>query len=278
MVTRLEARGLSHSFDAARDVLVELDLVLSGGELVCLVGPNGAGKSTLLRVLAGLLEPTRGDVRLDGAPLFSIPARRRARRIARVPQGLDALPQTSVESFVHGGRYPYLGAWGRARAGDRAAVDAALAAADVADLARRSMEELSGGQRQRVLVARALAQESEWMLVDEPTAALDPEHAVGLFRLLAALAAGGRGVLVATHDLALAGRFADRVVVLDRGRLVAEGGAHAVLTPQVLVPVYGPFLHFARAGTGEGDGETKPLVVPWSAGDAGPADPQKPGV
>ena len=178
-------------------------------------------------------------------------------------------------AFVLGGRYPHLGLWGRAREGDRAAVDRALAQADAEGWGERRLGELSGGERQRVLVARALAQEARVLLFDEPTASLDPEHQVRVLELIARLTGEGRAALVATHELSLASRYADRIVLLMNGRLVAAGTPGEVLVPEVLGPVYGPHLLFLP-----GPGTDRKLVVPWPARpDSGPASgiPDGPG-
>ena len=241
--------------------LAGLDVEIEAGELLALLGPNGAGKSSLLRVLAGLVPATRGEVRLDGRGLDELGSRRRARTLAYVPQDLALVPEVTVETFVLGGRYAHLGAWSRPRREDRDAVERALAAADVGDLPDRLLPELSGGQRQRVLVARALAQEAEVLLVDEPTSSLDPEHQIGVFRLLADLAGRGRAVAVVTHDLNLASLFASRLVLLCEGQVRARGRADEVLRAEVLEPVYGPWLRFIRLPTAAG--EERPLVLPW---------------
>jgi iron complex transport system ATP-binding protein len=202
-------------------------------------------------------------VRLGGVPVASLDARALAQRVAVVPQALDGVGAATVEAFVTGGRYAHLGLWGRPRTADRAAVQQALARAEVEEWRGRRLDELSGGQRQRVLVARALAQEAPALLLDEPTAALDPEHQIHLLELVRALARAGSAVAVVTHDLNLTSQFASRVLLLDRGRTAAEGTVEEVLTPEVLEPVYGPRLLFQRF-----PGSGRPLVVPWSGDGA----------
>jgi len=263
----LRARELVYDYPGGRRALAGVELALAAGELVCVLGPNGSGKSTLLRLCAGLLAPAAGTVELAGRALAPLSARERARELAFVPQALRALPACRVHDFVLGGRYarfPRLaGLFARAGAADHAAVGAALAEADAAELGARALDELSSGQLQRVLVARALAQEARLLLCDEPTAALDPEHQVRVLLLLERLAAAGRAVLVATHELNLASRFAQRIVLLAEGRVVASGPPEDVLRPEVLTPVFGQHLHFARS-TGA---PARPLVVPWPASD-----------
>ncbi len=261
MVSALSAAGLHFTFENGVRAVEGVDLVLQDGELLVVLGPNGSGKSTLLRLLAGLLVPGRGQVLLDGEALSGLAPRERARRLAVVPQALAALPEVTVESFVLGGRYAHIDRWRGSQPADRQAVREALEAADVADLRARALPDLSGGQRQRVLVARALAQQTRRLLVDEPTAALDLQHQLRVFELLARLARQGRAVLVVTHDANLASQFADRVALLHAGRLCALGPPREVLRREVLGPVYGPHLHFGALPDGT------PFVLPW-LGDA----------
>ncbi len=257
----IEARGLVFDYPGPLRALDGADLALRAGEVLVAIGPNGSGKSTLVRCLAGLLAPAAGEVMLDGRPLASFPARERARSIAVVPQYLPALPHLAVESFVLGGRYAHLARWRGPQRQDLDAVRAALADCDAGGLSARLLDELSGGQRQRVLIARALAQEARVVLVDEPTSSLDPEHQVRVFALLSRLARAGRGILVITHDLNLASQFADRVVLLDRGRAVANGEVERVLSRDVLEPVYGRHLHYGRLS--DAAGRERVFVVPW---------------
>jgi iron complex transport system ATP-binding protein len=262
------ARDVAFAYPGDVRALDGVDVGFGAGVFAAVLGPNGAGKSTLLRVLAGLLPAQRGSVTLGGEPVRRLSSRERARRVAVVPQGLAALPEVTVTDFVAGGRYAHRGAFGRVGPGDRDAVRRALAEADVEDLAGRALTELSGGQRQRTLVARALAQESELLLVDEPTSALDPAHQVATMNLLAALTCGGRGVVVVTHDLNLASQYATRVVLLDAGRTVADGPVEAVLVEDVLGPIYGPSLRYETWSVAGGG--TRPIVLPWR-GDGGDA-------
>ena len=231
MVNAVRGHGIVHDYAGTPPLraLDGVDIELAAGELVCVLGPNGSGKSTLLSILGGVLAPTAGTVELDGRPLASLRAQERARTIASVPQVLRALPELSVETFVLGGRYPHLGLWGRARTGDHEAVRRSLAEADAAGWSGRTLSELSGGECQRVLVARALAQEARILLFDEPTASLDPEHQVLVFDLIERLVRDGRAVAVATHELNLTSRYADRVLLLDEGRVVAGGAPADVL-------------------------------------------------
>ncbi len=273
MVSSLRARGLVFAYPQGPRVLDGLDVDLTSGELVAVLGPNGAGKSTLVRVLAGLLTPSAGRVELvghaavdahgAGRDTAALPPRERARAVALVPQGLARIPQVRVHDFVLGGRYAHGALRSRTRVRDDEVVTAALAACDVAELGERALDQISGGQRQRVLVARALAQEADVMLVDEPTSSLDPEHQLAMFELLARLTCESRAVLVVTHDLNLASQFATRLDVIANGRVAVSGTADVVLRPDVLHPIYGERLRFGRFPARDGRGD-RPFVLPWS--------------
>lgn len=239
MVT-LRADAVEFGYEPGQRVLAGIDVTLVPGELLAILGPNGSGKSTLLRLLAGLRAPQQGSVTLDGAAVAALPAHARARAIAVVPQLLRALPGVTVAEFVAGGRYAHLGGWRIATAADRDAVEQALARTDVAAWRTRLLHELSGGERQRVFIARALAQQAAVLLADEPTTSLDLDHQLATMALLGSLARDGHAVLVVTHDLNLASQFADRILLLAAGRIVAAGTPREVLRAEVLVPVYGP--------------------------------------
>ena len=261
---RLLAQGLVFEYPGPIRALDGIDLRIDGAELVCLIGPNGCGKSTLLRLCAGLLPPLQGRVELDGVAAAQLAPRARARRVALVPQYLPALPEVRVEDFVHSGRYAQLERWNRAGAHDVEVVREALRACDALEFAQRGLGELSGGQRQRVLVARALAQEAPLFLIDEPTNALDPEHQIRVFELLELSRSRGNTVLVATHDLNLAAQFATRLVLLQEGRIVADGRVADVLRPDVLAPVYGEHLTYGERT--QADGRRQPFVMACRGG------------
>ena len=203
-----------------REVLRGVSCRLGTG-WTAVVGPNGAGKSTLLRVLAGLLKPTAGEVRLQARPLHDWPARQRAQRLAWLAQQGEAGSELTVRETVQLGRIPHLGLFGMPGPADERAVDAALAATECEAWQQRRLPELSGGERQRVLLARVLATEAPLLLLDEPTTHLDAPHQVALARLFRRLGSE-RGVVSVLHDLPLA-LHADRVLVLDDGRVRAEG-------------------------------------------------------
>ena len=236
---RLELQDVTFGY-ADTPVLEGLSLAVRAGERLALVGPNGAGKSTLLRILAGTVRPARGSVRLDGVPLETMPGAERARRIAYVPQECRVAFDFTVYELVLMGRSPWLGWLGVEGARDLAEVDRALAFTETRSLAERPVSHLSSGERQRVLLARAIAQNAQTILLDEPTAFLDLGHQVRIHRLLATLnAERGATVLFVSHDLGLAARHASRLVVLHRGRIAADGPPADVLTPALLHDVYG---------------------------------------
>ncbi|WBU39198.1 ABC transporter ATP-binding protein [Homoserinibacter sp. YIM 151385] len=220
-----------------RTVLDDVALEAPAGGVTALVGPNGAGKSTLIHAIAGIL-PARGTVRLAGEELLGMPRRARARRVAIVEQdAATELPLTGRE-VVALGRLPHEGVLGQ-DAGAEQEVASALAAAGAAEFADRRVTELSGGERQRVLLARALAQRPRLLLLDEPTNHLDVRAQLAMLELLRALAETGTTVVAALHDLGLAAAWADRVLVLDGGRAVAEGPPVETLSPELIARVYG---------------------------------------
>ena len=222
----------------AREIVRDASLTLNAGELVALVGPNGAGKTTLMRALAGLI-PADGAIALDGRPLSSLKARERARAIAYLPQGHVFHWPMSVAAIVMLGRAPHADTFSSTTPDDRAAVARALALTETEAFADRAVTTLSGGERARVALARALATQAPVLLADEPTAALDPRHQLTVMELLRQAARGGGAVLAIMHDLTLAARFADRVAVMDRGAIVADGDPAAAMSHERLAAVFG---------------------------------------
>jgi len=224
----LAALGASfavHGKDLVRDV----DLSFESGSLTAIVGPNGSGKTTLLRLLSGVRDTTRGQVRLDGRPIGDVSRADVACRMSYVPQNTWSEFDITVFEAVAMGRLPQLGAWRAMRGDDYAAVRDAIERVDLKDLERRTLPTLSGGERQRVFVARALAQGSTIVLLDEPTSSLDIGHQIELMDILADLNADGRTIIAAMHDLRLVWQWFPRSVLLDGGRVVAEGGTREVL-------------------------------------------------
>lgn len=227
-------------------VVRDLSLRVGGGELVGLLGPNGSGKSTVLKLGAGVLRPRSGSVTLGDLPVRAMSRGDIARRLAVVPQELTVQFAYTVRQIVELGRTPHVGIFGVFTSTDTDAVERALAATDVAHLAGRTFNELSGGERQRVLVALALAQETEVVLLDEPTAHLDIRFQVGTLELVRRLN-GERGitVLAALHDLNLAARYFPRLVLFD-GAVVADGTPAQVLDGALLSRVYGTPVRVGR--------------------------------
>ncbi len=204
------------------------------GSFAAIVGPNGAGKTTLLRCINGVIAPDGGRVTVDGRPVASLSARERARLLATVPQDTTLGFDFSVRDVVAMGRTPHRGRFERADPGDADAVERALERTCVGHLADRPVGSVSGGERQRVLLARALAQATPALLLDEPTASLDINHQVGTLELVSGLVDDGRTALAAIHDLDLAARYCDALVVLAGGRALAAGPPAEVLTEEVV--------------------------------------------
>ena len=242
---------------AGRTVLHDVSLALSSGHLVALVGPNGAGKTTLLRALAGLV-PSQGTIHVGGDALSSLPLRERARRFAYLPQGHIVHWSLPARDIVALGRYPH-GATDPARLTqkDTEAVLRAMQAADVVELGDRRVTELSGGERSRVALARVFAVEAPVILADEPTSSLDPRHQLDVMKTLRAAADKGTLVIVVTHDLGLAARFADTILVLSDGRLVSQGAAIEALSEQVMAEVF-------RISAYRTEYHREAVIVPWA--------------
>ena len=237
-----------------KTILDRLDVGVGAGEFVGLIGPNGAGKSTLLRAALGLL-PYDGTVLLDGADGAALSARARAGKAAYLAQEREIAWAVPVETVVALGRAPHRRGFAAPGPRDEAIVDEAMQRMDVAGFRGRIATELSGGEKARVLTARALAQDTPLLLADEPTAGLDPAHQIALMRVFRELAASGRGVVASLHDLGLAARWCSRLVLVARGRIVAEGAPAEVLTPERLREIYGVGAFFAEA-----DGA--PVILP----------------
>ena len=210
-------------------------LELRCGEITAICGPNGAGKSTLLAVLAGLLVPHAGAVSLDNAPLTSVTARTRAQALGYLPQNAEIAWDIDVVTLTGLGRLP----WRSSAEEDRAAVERALAAPDLLPLAHRRVSQLSGGERARALLARVLAGNPRWILADEPLAALDLAHQAALLRTFRTLADEGVGIVLVLHDLGRAMNGADRAIVLERGRIVADGVPTDALSAEQLAQTWG---------------------------------------
>jgi iron complex transport system ATP-binding protein len=225
--------------EAERDALAGVSLAVGPGEFHAVLGPNGSGKTTLVRLALGALAPAAGAVTIAGRAAHEWPRNALARLIGVVPQREDNLFPQRVRETVLLGRYPHLSLWGKERPEDHAAVDRALAACDVAQLADRWVWTLSGGEYQRVRIARALAQEPRLLVLDEPGVSLDLRHEMTLFELVRGLVdQSGLGVLMITHHVNLAARYADRVLLLADGRPAAAGAPVEVLTRDTIERVF----------------------------------------
>ena len=257
-------RGLTFRYPEATGCAVDgVTVEVPAGACTAVLGPNGSGKSTLLRLMLGILAPSAGTVELDGRPVARWGREEIARAVGVVPQGEEAVFPMTVREMVAMGRYPHLGPWRRERDADRRAVERAMRRCDVLAFAQRPISTLSGGERQRARVARALAQEPSALALDEPTAALDVSHEMAIFELLRDLGRAGTTVLLVTHNLNLAARYADRLVLLDRGRVAATGTPGEVLTRETVERVYGWPVRIDRH-PGPGPDAGAPQVVPLS--------------
>jgi iron complex transport system ATP-binding protein len=219
-----------------RAILQSIDITFAAGFMTAILGPNGAGKSTLLGCMAGLLKAQQGTIDIDGRSIATMPGSERARHIAFLPQTPEIAWPIDVATLVGLARIPHSSA---SDEHNRAAVIHAMQMTSTADWSSRIVNQLSGGERARVLLARVFAGEARWILADEPFTGLDPAHQFEAVELLRAYARQGGGVVLTIHDLSLAARIADRIVVLNEGRIAADGSPHAALNPVLLRAVYG---------------------------------------
>ena len=254
---RLRAEGVRLAY-GERTVVDGLDLDVLAGTVTAVIGPNGCGKSTLLRALGRLLKPTAGSVLLDGERIDKLPTREVAKVLGLLPQAPTAPEGLTVADLVARGRHPHQAWYRQWSADDEEAVGQALEWTGIADLAERPVDELSGGQRQRAWISMALAQGTDLLLLDEPTTFLDLAHQVDVLELIRRLhAERGRTVVMVLHDLNLAARYADRLIAMREGSIVAAGDPADVITEPLLADVFGLA---ARVITDPVAGT--PLVVP----------------
>lgn len=260
----------SYRYPAAPvDAVSAVDLAIDRGEVVAVVGPNGAGKTTLLRLLLGMIRPRAGRVEFLGRLAEAWPRPELARRVGALPQHEEPAFPLSVRELVSMGRYPYLGAWRRERPADGAAIARALERCRVADLAARPLASLSGGERQRSRLARALAQEPLALALDEPGAGLDVAHEMDLWEILREEAGRGRGVLLTTHNLNLAARCADRLILMSGGRVLAAGHPTQVIVEDTVERAYGCRVRVvAHPGPGPDRGAPQVVTLRRTAGPA----------
>ncbi|WP_321396856.1 ABC transporter ATP-binding protein [Emcibacter sp.] len=252
---RLEVGNLDVSYGDNR-ILQDVSFQLPRGRMIGLIGPNGAGKSTLLKSVLGLVSRTGGTVSLDGGMLEDISLSERAKIMAYAAQGAPVHWPLTVEKMVTLGRLPHLGPWQKIGEQDHAAVEMALKMTDSYHLRERVVTTLSGGERACAMLARTIVTDAPYLLVDEPVASLDPSHQIQVMGILKKLAAQGHGVLIVLHDLTLARRYCDELVLLNRGRVLARGGPDEVLTDDNLSEAYG-----IRAVRWQAEGEE--FIVPW---------------
>lgn len=241
---------------AGKNVVRDVSAAVSRGELVGLVGPNGAGKTSLLRAMCRLLKPSGGRVLFDGKDISSFGNRDFATRVSYLPQGHLLHWRLDVAHLVGLGRMPHRGPFGGLSDRDVQAVSAAMQRTELSQFADRDVSTLSGGERSRAMLARVLAVEADLILADEPVAALDPYHALHVMELLRDLAREGRGILAVLHDLSLAMRFCDRLILMNEGRVLHQGLPADVLAGAPLGESYGVRGHY-------GAHENERYVVPW---------------
>jgi ABC-type cobalamin/Fe3+-siderophores transport system ATPase subunit len=255
----IRAAGLDVQIDRT-PILHDVDLRIRPGAFTAIVGPNGCGKSTFLRTLVRLLRPSGGEVDLDGRDLRDWPAKEAARRIALLPQSAQAPAGITVRDLIARGRFPHQSLLRQWSIDDERAVAGAIAAIGMADMADRLVEDLSGGQRQRVWIAMVLAQQTEIVLLDEPTTFLDIAHQLEVLELARALVTEQQRTVVAVlHDLQQAARYADELVVLAEGRVVAQGAPDDILTRELVAEVFGVQARLIRDEVGG------LLVVPYGS-------------
>ncbi|MDN3024048.1 ABC transporter ATP-binding protein [Streptomyces sp. S.PB5] len=255
-VARLAARDVTVGY-GSRIVIDELDVSIPAGVITTIIGPNGCGKSTLLRTLSRLLKPTRGAVLLDGDDIVRLKTRDVAKKLGLLPQTPVAPEGLTVADLVARGRHPHQ-SWLRQWSSDDAAVvERALAMTGVSDLADRAVDTLSGGQRQRVWISMTLAQGTDLLLLDEPTTYLDLAHAIDVLDLVDDLHESGRTVVMVLHDLNLATRYSDNLVVMKDGAILAQGHPRDVITAELLHEAFG-----LRAMVIDDPAGDRPLIVP----------------
>ena len=216
-----------------------LDVTFPAGKVTAIVGPNGCGKSTLLNGLSRVHLPSSGHILLNGKDIHSMPAKQVAKKLALLPQETSAPDGITVRELIRFGRHPHQSLFKQWGMDDRTAIEFALQAANLESLGDRLLDTLSGGQRQRAWIAMSIAQETPLLLLDEPTSALDLGHQIEVFDLIRELAAAGKTIIMVVHDLAMAARYADHLIAMKGGEIVAQGSPKQVITPEILEDLYG---------------------------------------
>ncbi|SHO57552.1 ABC transporter ATP-binding protein [Vibrio quintilis] len=222
-----------------RAIVHDLSVSFPQGKVTAIVGPNGCGKSTLLNGLARVHPPASGSVYIDGKDIYSIPSGKVALKLALLPQETLAPDGITVRELVRFGRHPHQGLLRQWHSDDNTVISQALAAANLQDLSDRLLDTLSGGQRQRAWIAMCIAQETPLLLLDEPTSALDLGHQIEVFELIRTLAAQGKSIVMVVHDIAMAARYADHLIAMKDGRIIATGSPEQVITGPLLKSLYG---------------------------------------
>ena len=231
--------GVSAGYGRSPAIVENIDLTIETGEVTVLIGPNGCGKSTLLQTIGRLLKPRSGSIHVDELDALATDPKRVARTIAYLPQSPIVPVSITVEQLVGYGRAPHQSLLGLRSARDIELVDAAIATTGLEDFRHKAVAEMSGGQRQRAFIAMALAQDTPYVMLDEPTTFLDIRHQMETMELVRQLHDAGRTSIVVLHDIAQAARYGDRLVVMHAGRIVAQGKPAAVVTPELLHSLYG---------------------------------------
>lgn len=270
------AQGVHFAYrGSTRPVVDDASFMIDRGAIFSVIGPNGSGKSTLLKLLLGVLRPAAGTIHYEDRDVAGWSRREMAKRIGVVGQTEEHMFPISVREMVAMGRYPHLGPWRRSTQADELAIETAMERCSVSELSARPVDQLSGGERQRARVARALAQQPDTLVLDEPTVQLDIAHEMSIFELLADLCRNdGTTVVIVTHNLNLAARYASAMLLLNRGGIVAEGPPAQVLTRDVIEHVYGwPVRVVPHPGPGpdEGAPQIVPLTDPKRHAAGGPA-------
>lgn len=244
----LSIAGLSVQYGQVQ-VLFDVWFSLVPGEVLCIIGPNGSGKSTLIKTIAGIVDSCSGSISLGGTDLKKISRNEIAKKIGYVPQDFQVLTSATILEAVILGRRPHV-VWSLSEH-DLEKVDAAMELLNITSMSAKTLTELSGGERQRVFIARAIAQEPEIFLFDEPTSALDIRHQIDVFTMIRNISKNQkRSVLVAVHDLNFAYHYADRVMLIDKGKIVSIGTADEVITEENIISVYGVPMQFITTDAG----------------------------